>query len=62
MAKPVNLEDFKPDFSPDECERRMSEVVRRFCGQKPTFSLQTGQPFTGEKLLPEELRRRGYAN
>jgi hypothetical protein len=49
-----------PDFSPDECERRFVEVVRRCCGKPPTFDLETGQPFEGKQLSAAELKRRGY--
>lgn len=54
------------DFSEDECERRMNEVIRRVvlprspAYQKPTFNLETGQPFEGPQLSADELRRRGY--
>lgn len=58
--RPELFEDFVPDFSPDECERRMTEVVRLACGHAPTFNLETGQPLTGAQLVPAELKRRGY--
>lgn len=56
----VNVGPYKADFSEDECWRRTEELIRRACGAKPTFSFETGQPFEGPQLTPEELRRRGY--
>ena len=52
--------DNPPDFSPDECERRMNEVIRRMARRPPTFDMETGQPIEGGQLSAEELKRRGY--
>lgn len=43
-------ETFKPDFSPEECERRMTELVHRCCGRPATFDMNTGQNFSEPKL------------
>lgn len=59
-AGAVRFEDFVPDFSDDECERRTAEIVRRACGQPASFDLATGQPFSGPQIAPAELKRRGY--
>lgn len=56
-----HFEENPPDFSPDECERRAAEVVRRCCNQLPRINLETGQPLEGEQLSAEELCRRGYS-
>lgn len=48
------------DFSDDEIERRANELMLRCCGKPATFDMQTGQPFEGPQLSPDELKRRGY--
>jgi hypothetical protein len=58
--EPARGNEITFDFSPDECERRLAEVMRRCCGQKSTFNLETGQPYEGERLTQAELKRRGY--
>lgn len=58
--KAIPFEDFQVDFSDDEIDRRMTELMRRCAGHQPTFDMKTGQPFKGEQLSNEELRRRGY--
>lgn len=53
------------DFSEDEMERRMNELIRRMVldphrRQKPTFNMETGQNYEPPFLSDDELRRRGY--
>ena len=48
------------DFTEAEHERRFQETLRRCCCQKPTFDLETGQPYEGKQLSKKELRSRGY--
>jgi hypothetical protein len=52
------------DFSEDEMERRMAEVIRRMIRPprrpKPVFNLETGQNYEPPFLSDDELRRRGY--
>lgn len=59
----ANIEDdlAKLDlFDPEECDRRLKEIMRRMCRKPATMNMTTGQnlkePFLGES----ELRRRGY--
>ena len=66
--KPIDFEYIRsyiaehPDdwFPPEEACRRFEEMGRRIARQKPTFSLETGQPFEGPQFSEEELKRRGY--
>lgn len=52
--------EFDIDFSDDEVDRRVQELIRRCGKQKPTFDMETGQPYEGDRLSDDELRRRGY--
>lgn len=54
-------EEGEDTFPPEECERRLAEVMRRLSpGVKPTFNLSTGQNYGEPQLSEAELLRRGY--
>lgn len=60
VTKYMNGVPYNQEFSDDEVERRMKEVLLRIGGKPATFDLETGQPFEGPQLDDDELRRRGY--
>lgn len=48
------------EFSPEETDRRMKEMVRRCAGMAPTFDFETGQNIGEPKIPDNELKARGY--
>lgn len=59
MKRKMDIE-IEVDFSDDEIDRRAKELMLRCCGKPATFDMETGQPFNGQQLSAEELKRRGY--